>query len=271
MVKLALGVKYRKKLVRLLVNSLRKSDAPPMFLCPFDMMGAQIMSEGLHERGYLDALISYLQGSIGALDQRCFIDVGANIGNHAVFFSSYFSGSYAFEPMPLAHKIAEANLMMNGATDVQLFKVGLGEESLDLPFWQEHGNLGGSGFLPPSLRRDGRGTFDEIRCSIICGDDFEPLSSRNHRVGLVKIDVEGLETSVLRGLKRLLVADGPVVVFESHGDSGMEQIDLLRGLGYRHFSIISRRSLFGIFCDYKVQKVTKLQDDRMYPMVIAEL
>lgn len=159
MVKLALGIKYRKKLARLLVSSLRKSKAPPMFLCPFDMMGGQIMSEGLHERGYLDALISYLQGSIGALDERCFIDVGANIGNHAVFFSAYFSGGYAFEPTPLAHKVAEANLMMNGATDVRLFKVGLGEEALDLPFWQENGNLGGLAFCPHRFAEMGAATL----------------------------------------------------------------------------------------------------------------
>lgn len=53
---------------------------------------------------------------------------------------------------------------------------------------------------------------------------------------LVKVDVEGHELQVLRGLARTLTKARPVVLFEAlTGDLARDAIALLRGLGYDSF------------------------------------
>jgi FkbM family methyltransferase len=48
-------------------------------------------------------------------------------------------------------------------------------------------------------------------------------------VRLVKIDVEGHELAVLRGMRRLLERDHPILIVET---GAQETVDLLNGLGY---------------------------------------
>ena len=60
------------------------------------------------------------------LDSGLLLDLGANIGNHTVFFSRYFQHIYAFEPNPFVYRILKANCEMLG--NATAFNVGLGAE-----------------------------------------------------------------------------------------------------------------------------------------------
>jgi FkbM family methyltransferase len=52
------------------------------------------------------------------LPGTAFIDVGANIGNHSVFFAAILNASvYAFEPFPPNHALLELNIAANGLDD----------------------------------------------------------------------------------------------------------------------------------------------------------
>lgn len=59
----------------------------------------------------------------------------------------------------------------------------------------------------------------------------ELLAGRDVRV--IKLDVEGAEERVVRGMARLLETEHPVVVLERHGDAGSRAIAALIEAGYR--------------------------------------
>lgn len=267
---MTIRAKFRKKLVGLLVGSLKKEGLPQIFINPYDMLGRQVLEDGLHEYGYLQALLAWATEQVPELKKDGFIDVGANIGNHSLFFQHHFACGYAFEPMPLAYKVAEANFLLNNVKNTHLFNVGLDCEPRKLPFWQQDGNLGGSGFLAPQSPHAENETYSQIECTTVVADDFPPLIKRDRRIGLVKIDVEGFENNVLLGMRGLLDSDAPLVVFESHGDAGMSQIGLLQDFGYTEFFIVEKTVVLGVFNKYRVKKSNVLNRDQMYPMVIAK-
>ncbi len=266
---MSFGQKYRKFLVKALLSSLKRESPPMMFINPYDLMGRQVLQEGVHESGYLKELIKYLRENVSQADALAFVDVGANIGNHSIFLSHYFANGFAFEPMPLAYKACEANFLLNSVTTVKLFNLGLASRSGDLDFWSPIANLGGSGIYRPEDFEVHPERYRESKCRVVVADEFPELELRRNRVGLVKIDVEGFEDDVLKGMTNLLQTDRPVVVFESHGKNGEACISTLSSLGYDQFWEVKRQQFFGVYEYYSTKPLLKLQSDHLYPMIIA--
>jgi FkbM family methyltransferase len=139
-----------------------------------------------YERGALDVIKSNCK------PERTFVDIGANIGNHAVFASKFCNVAevIVFEPNPIAIGILKTNLALNSCTNVDASYLGfaLGTEASTMrTFYPSARNLGQA-----QMVLDGSG---EISC--IRGDDV--LLQRP--VGFIKIDVEGMEFDVLKGLQ----------------------------------------------------------------------
>lgn len=262
---MSLESKIRKKLIKLLMRSLKREGVSELFINPYDMLGQQVLEDGIHERGYLENLLIYLDHSLGRLRDLSFVDAGANIGNHSIFFSRHFSEGYAFEPMPLAHKVCEANFLLNRIDNVSLHNLGLDTESRTLPFFQHGGNLGGSGFCRPNDEL----AYLLLECETVRGDQFLPLLDRCKKIGLVKIDVEGFEANVIDGLSKILQEDSPVVVFESHGTTGVSSIKILERLGYSKFLSINKKTRLGFSERYTIDQIGNLSENHMYPMIVA--
>lgn len=143
-------------------------------------------------------------------DRVCTVawDVGANVGNHSLFLSRIFDRVYSFEPSPGLVSQLEANLTLNNLENVHVLEYGLADHDGTAEYFDgQDGNegqgsfVGGEGQTPDGefLIRPGDTVFDEI------GED---------RLDFVKIDVEGFEVEVLRGLRATLAAKRPVVLFE---------------------------------------------------------
>jgi hypothetical protein len=61
---------------------------------PYDSIGQAIILNGFYERELLQGMCSLV------LDKNSIaLDVGANIGNHSLFFSNNFDSVISFEPM----------------------------------------------------------------------------------------------------------------------------------------------------------------------------
>ncbi|MBT9501932.1 MAG: FkbM family methyltransferase [Burkholderiaceae bacterium] len=200
---------------------------PPMAVYAFDLVGHQINLRGRYEREELDAVMQLLQ----ALDTRprglC-IDIGANIGNHALFFARHYPSVWAFEPHPRTYQLLALNAQL--APQIRALPLGLsdapGQAWIDLP----PGNAGMAAVSEAPAQ--GR-----LACTLSTLDDELPVDAG--MVSLIKIDVEGHEARVLRGAARTLARDQPVVLLEQaagefHGGS-TPALDVLRELGYAHF------------------------------------
>ena len=135
-----------------------------------------------------------------------FVDVGANVGNHTIFAAKVLKARRVLccEPNPDAFRILRCNIALNDLNDiVRHFPVGLssasGHASVHVP--NPGINLGGARLT------EGDAGAIELRS----GDE---LFAGEESIGFIKIDVEGLEMEVLKGLSNTIARWRPVMFVE---------------------------------------------------------
>jgi FkbM family methyltransferase len=131
-------------------------------------------------------------------------DVGANIGNHALAFARHFNSVISFEPNPQVWPRVEQNIAINPWAKVELRKVGLGDAVADLPIFVND-NHGLSTFLDGELDN-----AHGVSAHIAVGDE----ELRGVAIDAIKIDVQGFEPNVLRGLRETIIANRPLIWVE---------------------------------------------------------
>lgn len=219
-----------------------------------DEISDQIRVQGRYEDISLRAIETLLLPHLACDRQYC-LDVGANIGNHSIFFSAFFARVVAFEPNPLARTLLELNLQVNGANNVDINSVGLSDSSGTARLSVCRDNLGASRLkhLAEADPAFAARIAEEVEIDVVPGDStLAPEIS----VGFIKIDVEGLESQVLRGLARTIEQHRPVIMLEQLAPgvdvaTGRTSVtDFLTDFGYRPFEIQRiRRSRFKLVND----------------------
>lgn len=133
------------------------------------------------------------------------LDIGANVGNHTVFFARHcdFSKVLPFEPNPVAAAILRRNIEINKLENVDLRYVGIALGSSDAEGKVVLDNVDNLGTA--------RIESGEGEISVRNGD---ALLADLSGVGFVKIDVEGMEIEVLKGLTSLLRRERPIIYIE---------------------------------------------------------
>ena len=144
--------------------------------------------------------------------RRVLLDIGANVGTHSLRFARHFEQVHSFEPNPSLWASFERNVSLNGLHNVMLHTVGLGAKDAELPFYSiDCRNHGLGTFLPEE--QYARPLKLVAHSRIAHGDRY--LQARGiSQVDAIKIDVQGLEPAVLRGLGGTLEASRPAVWFE---------------------------------------------------------
>lgn len=197
---------------------------------------ARTYAMGLYEQEVTKTIRSIANPGMGV------VDVGAFCGYYTVLASQLVGPAgcvYAFEPHPgnFAHLVH--NISTNGCQNVVLANVAVSAESgsgkLILEDDADHHWLStrsdGAGFSVPTVSLDG---FFSLR-------DWPPIH-------LIKIDAEGIEVSVLRGMRELSHRNpGAVIIVEFDeqnlaraGTTGEELAALLRDLGFTRGHILER-------------------------------
>ena len=125
------------------------------------------------------------------------VDVGANIGNHSLYFAimSKAMSVVAFEPTPNQIKIFKKNVEINKLKNVSLHECGLGEKrSKGIINGHDPKNAGGIRILNDPAGSIDIKTLDSFKLK---GCDF------------IKVDVEGFEYNVLIGAKKTITKYRP--------------------------------------------------------------
>jgi FkbM family methyltransferase len=149
---------------------------------------------------------------ISSSSRRVLLDIGANVGTHSLRFARHFKQVHSFEPNPSLWASFEQNISLNELHNVMLHPVGLGSEDAELPFYSIECRNHGLGTFLPEQQYD-RPLKLVAHSRIAHGDRY--LQARGiSQVDAIKIDVQGLEPSVLRGLRGTLEASRPAVWFE---------------------------------------------------------
>lgn len=223
-----LGLRSAEKRLNRLARR-REPDIRRMAVFSHDLMGTQINLYGRGERDEIEDLFLFLAPLADRMAAGVALDVGANVGNHAVAFAERFGRVLAFEPNPAVHELLVINTRALG--NVETFPLGLGEAALAARLEEGVGNFGESRVLGAG-EAPGAGAVVEVRIARM----DEVLAGIGGDIVLVKIDVEGHEEQVLKGGIETLRRHAPVVVFEQHrgefAGGTTPSIEILRGLGY---------------------------------------
>src|SRR4051812_14846288 len=224
-------IKYR------LLSRLLNQPSKLAFCAPGDIVGRAIMAFGTFEPEVIELIGFAARRFLSKSSETVFIDVGANVGTHAVGLASDFRRVLAFEANPATALVAKANALAAGLQNVEVHPVGLSDDNRDAVLsmpnphafsWASVNPTGSTG-IGIKLQHG-----DQYLANVL-GDD--------ERVGVIKIDVEGYEPEVLSGLRATLIAQKPVVAFEGLDETAKTRsIELLKSLGYRSFLGVSTRT-----------------------------
>lgn len=170
-----------------------------------------------------------------------FVDCGAHMGSWSLVMAGHFREVHAFEPQRLVFQQLCGNAALNGLTNVFAYNQGLdarpGQLTLHRP-GVDRGSSSGRPDVAARLNAQGMATSPEV-VSVTTLDQF---SATLNDVGLVKIDVEGLELRVLQGASALIRNQRPKLLVECwssdwYRDDKQALLQFLDDVGYRTMPI----------------------------------
>ncbi len=162
-----------------------------------------IQKEHLEGRFYEPEELAMISRFVNA-ESRC-LDIGANVGNHVIYLCKCLGVREltAIEPTPAARILLLLNLRLNDLleqVDTSYLGVGLSDRVTTANASVPQNNLGGSRLVESS---DGD-------LKLTTGDQ---LLGQEH-YDFIKIDVEGMEIEVLRGMQQLIDRCRPTMFIE---------------------------------------------------------
>jgi FkbM family methyltransferase len=182
------------------------------------------------------------------------VDVGANIGIHSHVFARAVGPSgkvTAFEPDPLLFGAMVSSIKANNLRNISIHQLALGDQSgcgrLKRGLFNSGDNRLSANALPTSAD-------DSVEARIVTLDDVldgEP-------VDFIKIDVQGAEVNVLRGMKQIVEANPRLQLFvelwpyglRAMGSSAEELLALMADYGFT--AEIQRRRSRSVAIDFRV-------------------
>lgn len=207
---------------------MRKRGNKQMAIFANDYIGIQVNQFGYFEGEELSLLFEYLTPLADIFQNGIALDIGANIGNHSMFFSDRFRGVHAYEPNPRTYCLLKFNT--DPLVNVTCHQFGLGDVTGSLEL---HQNLANPGLASIKYGSDPQDQLIKIHVSTL----DELSHPENESICFIKMDVEGFEENVIKGGERTLRKLQPVVVFEQHrgeftSEGTTPAIQRLISLGY---------------------------------------
>ena len=278
------------KILKILVNKINHKIAksnylnnPQLVILAFDHIGLRINLEGRYENDLLLVLKEFLKEKLPNSYDLALIDIGANIGNHSIFFSELFKKIYAFEPNPLTYEILKINSNFNvRKKNISTYKLGLSDKQGKAFFQINRLNMGSSRIIYP--KNNNLNSEDIIEIEISYADKIEELKKEN--IGCIKIDIEGHEFRTLIGAENIIKRNKPIIIIEQNKlefkNGSSKALNFLKKMGYsfyifnndfyfgekiiaRYFSFII--NLF-VFRKLHLKKISKF-NRRNYEMIVA--
>lgn len=166
---------------------------------------------------------------------RASIDVGASMGIYAYFMRGRSGSVVLLEPRPAA-----ANWLRRAFRESRVLQIAASDRSGTVQLRVPH---------DPSrwgmATIEGANRLDDVEQDIVAVAT-EPLDDLDlGSVGLIKIDVEGHESAVIRGAAKIIAADHPAVIVEAeerHRTGAVSELQaILSGYGYEGW-VPARRS-----------------------------
>lgn len=201
-----------------------------------DLIGRHIAKYGTHEPIPSRWLDNYLSGARPGI----FIDVGANLGWHAVHAAQHPSVEIvvAFEPDPFNAWLLDRNLTANGIENAIVSNAAVGARSGNIRLHRYKS----SNYGRHSLLTD-YGYGSRMVPIVDLDSALHQLGLADRPVSVLKIDVEGYEPAVIAGATKTLERTGAVILEYSPdlssagGLAGHDMLDRLFNAGFQPFAL----------------------------------
>lgn len=215
-------------------NHIKDIKFPAFIVKADNETGKWILDKGIPEISLINSCIRFLG------KDKVFIDVGAHMGSYSIILSKYCKKVYAFEAQKDTFYQLCGAIALNKITNIEAHNYCVCFESRQYhqTYHPYHKTLyitsedgGGSTFIEPSkfLRKE--------YINVAKLDDFCMSADPNEdKVGLIKIDVEGLEDEVIGGANQIIGRYHPAILFESNQDDQVRD-DIYKFLCIRNYSI----------------------------------
>lgn len=140
-----------------------------------------------------------------------FLDAGANIGNHSLHVAQHLKNGtvIAFEPSPKTFEQLNSNIALNNFSNIIAVQKALSDKKQKVTLYLSKAENIGSTGLSASDEFSG----ETVSVNTITGDEWLQQNFQN-RIAGIKIDVEGHELEVLKGLQQMIERDMPFLMIE---------------------------------------------------------
>jgi len=217
------------------------------YIDEFNSVSKIIVDTGQFEDGEIEWVIDYLnEGSV-------FFDIGANVGIYSISVAKKSSDIhiFAFEPVPNTAQIFKENINKNNVSS----NISLIEEAVT--------NTEGFVNITMDFHSSNYVTsYDSsYNCKLVKSTTIDSFVETNKvpRIDLIKIDVEGGETYVLKGAIKSIAAFKPVILVELTEQTNQkfadranhdysESIQLLLSLGYKYYIFDDHSNMYHMDC-----------------------
>jgi FkbM family methyltransferase len=162
------------------------------------------------------------------------LDVGANIGTHTIPLAKAVGPTgmvISFEPQRFVFTTLCANVALNALGNVR-------------PLWSGAGQQAGTAYVPPQAY-DHAGNFGGVSLNAESGEAVPIITIDSLDLPachLIKVDVEGMESAVLRGAEQTIARHRPVLYVENdrreHSAALISQIFAMGYRAYWHFPVL---------------------------------
>ncbi len=144
------------------------------------------------------------------LIQGVIVDAGANIGDSAIVFAKNFPNNkvISFEPIKRNYNLCQKTIMLNKIDNVIIENMGLGDEN-KISYIKNMGTLGTGSQIMADTGSE--------KIEMITLDSY--VKKNNIKVGLIKTDVEGFESHLLRGAQDTIRTQAPVLLISIYHNS----------------------------------------------------
>jgi FkbM family methyltransferase len=249
----------------------------------FDYISNQIAIDGVYELDDLTILFDWLKkfDSDGVFSGAA-IDIGANIGNHSLYFSDFYRSVYSFEVNPQPFELLRLNTRLSN--NIKCYNFGISSCEKISYLKVNPINIGGG-----SVDHHLKGS--SLKCNLKPLDALSP-SLIEEPIKLIKLDIEGHEYEALCGAEKIITKQNPLILFEQQPadivSGSSRSLDLLRSFGYQSFAVIEKKysierkndglslteftvnAIFRMVCGQKriIRTVNELRS-KYYPFIIA--
>lgn len=221
--------KYRFSLpLRKIINRINhkiaskniKRGNPRIAIFAFDHIGLEINNFGIYEENLLNAIMSFLKDMVNLKKFDLILDVGANIGNHSLYFSNFSKQVFSYEPNPNTFELLKFNT--KNLSNINIYNIGISNKNENKFLNESSFNIGDSAIVSSDEKKDiekNNKTLHEISSMKL--DDLEHLS--DEKISMIKIDVEQHEYEVMDGASKLIEKNQPVLIFEHNIETSKKQ------------------------------------------------